>query len=226
MANVGLPSGFPSRPEMGANLRPYVGNVRSIGANRGSKKFDALSSLYQDAAGQYLDDNYGQTTQYAPPDAQDMVMLTDIPTSSTNYSRPRTVAAGYDPNTKTMTVVFRDGTFYNYYDVSAGEWENFSASYSKGRPWLNRKNSKQAADGLFIGKQRGPADVSAIDPAIREQLYRVSRAQQLYQKPKPHKAYSYSHPNSSEPQLRTAKSGGKIPTSRRTGYAPKRRKTA
>jgi hypothetical protein len=30
-----------------------------------------------------------------------------------------------------MTVVFRDGTFYNYYQVTPGEWEAFHASYSK-----------------------------------------------------------------------------------------------
>lgn len=111
----------------------------------------------------------------------------DIPTSSTNYSRPRTVAAGYDKGRQTMTVVFRDGTFYNYYGVSQAEWEAFRASYSKGRPWLNKANPSgkpgtQAVDGLFISKQRGPADVTNVDPIIREQLYRVARTQQIIHK--------------------------------------------
>jgi hypothetical protein len=84
-----------------------------------------------------------------------------------------------------MTVVFRDGTFYNYYDVSPGEWQVFNSSYSKGKPWLNRgfKGGKQEFDGMFISKPRGEADVSTIDPAVREQLYRVSRTQQIRQKP-------------------------------------------
>jgi hypothetical protein len=155
-----------------------------------------------------------------------IVKLTDIPTSSTNYGRPRTVAAGYDPASKTMTVVFRDGTFYNYYDVTPGEWENFSASYSKGRPWLNHKSSTQGSDGLFINKPRGQANIEDIDPSVREQLYRVARTQQLYKKPKAHREYSYKHPFDTEPQKRTAKSGGQISTRRRTGYVPKPRKAS
>lgn len=113
------------------------------------------------------------------------VIITDVPTSSTNYSRPRTVAAGYDPSRNTMTVVFRDGTFYNYYEVSPQEWQAFSASYSKGSPWLNRGYAKgrQKTDGLFVRKPRGYADVSQIDPRIREQLYRVSRATQVNVRP-------------------------------------------
>lgn len=112
---------------------------------------------------------------------------TDIPTSSTNYARPRTVAAGYDANRQTMTVVFRDGTFYNYYGVSQTEWEAFHASYSKGRPWLNKaskspKPGAQAVDGLFINKERGYADSESISPEIREQLYRIARTQQILHK--------------------------------------------
>lgn len=121
----------------------------------------------------------------------DAAIITDIPTSSTNYSRPRTVAAGYDESKKTMTVVFRDGTFYNYYEVTPQEWSSFYASYSKGSPWLNRghpkgKNGKpprQTQDGLFVNKPRGYADVTTIDPRVLEQLYRVSRAQQISSRP-------------------------------------------
>lgn len=108
----------------------------------------------------------------------------EVPTSSTNYSRPRTVAAGYNPTTNTMTVVFRDGTFYNYYNVTPGEWSAFHASFSKGKPWLNRKNKNQAADGLFIHKPRGKADVSEVDPRIVAELYRVARVSQQVEKPR------------------------------------------
>jgi len=185
MARVGLPSGgqFPSRAELRATLQPYVSNVRAIGANRGYQKYDDLSRAYAEESMQYYNpaDDLGQTVIGFDP--ENPAILTDVPTSSTNYSRPRTVAAGYDTETKTMTVVFRDGTFYNYYEVTPGEWQAFSASLSKGKPWLNRRNSKQAMDGLFVGKPRGRADIGSVPPAIREQLYRVARSQQIARPP-------------------------------------------
>lgn len=108
----------------------------------------------------------------------------EVPTSSTNYARPRTVAAAYNERTKTMTVVFRDGTFYNYYQVEPSEWQAFHASYSKGRPWLNKRSpnpkaGSQAVDGLFINKPRGMADPASIPPEIQEQLYRIARTNQI-----------------------------------------------
>lgn len=67
--------------------------------------------------------------------------LSVIPTSTTNPKRPRTLAAGYDKKTYTLSVIFRDGTPYNYYDVSPMEWQNFRAAVSKGvfiRRYLDR----------------------------------------------------------------------------------------
>jgi signal peptidase I len=122
-------------------------------------------------------------------------VTSEVPTSSTNYSRPRTVAAGYNPNTDTMTVVFRDGTFYNYYNVSAEEWNAFHASFSKGKPWLNRKSKKQAADGLFIHKPRGKADVTDIDPRIVAELYRVAKISQQTEKPTAGRTYQTGYKN-------------------------------
>lgn len=59
--------------------------------------------------------------------------LTVVPTSTTNPARPRTVAAGYDRQRKTLTVMFRDGTLYNYYEVTSLVWGNFKRARSKGR---------------------------------------------------------------------------------------------
>lgn len=126
------------------------------------------------------------------------VELTDIPTSSTDAGRPRTVAAGYrlyagarrnprDQQLGKMTVMFRDGTLYNYYDVTPGEWQNFRNSISKGAPWLNKgfPNGKQKVDGLFIGKRQGPADISAISDKARSDLYRIARTAQVrFQNPR------------------------------------------
>ena len=105
--------------------------------------------------------------------------LTDIPTSSTNYRRPRTVAAGYDTVSKTLTVVFRDGTFYNYYNVPSDVWIRFHDSFSKG-PMLNRKNKNQGSDGVLLGYERGVADLSNLSETAQEFLYKVARTAQIY----------------------------------------------
>lgn len=95
--------------------------------------------------------------------------LTDVPTSSLNASRPRTVAAGYDASRLMLTVVFRDGTVWNYPNVTPGQWQNFHASISKGRPWLN--------DQVFGRGQ--PADMTSLDPSIYAQVYNAARRAQV-----------------------------------------------
>lgn len=109
----------------------------------------------------------------------------NIPTSTSNASRPRTLAAGYylyvgerakpyaDQRGK-LTVVFRDGTFYNYYNVPPGTWQTFKSSISKG-PMLNRKNQFQGGDGILLGYPHGPADLSEVPVELQRQVYRVAR---------------------------------------------------
>lgn len=98
--------------------------------------------------------------------------LTDRPTSTTNVSRPRTLAAGYDPslNGGTLTVVFRDGTFWNYYKVTEGEWQNFHSSISKGKPWLK-------PGGTIASKPNGPADISTLPVDVQASLINYRRIQ-------------------------------------------------
>lgn len=132
-----------------------------------------------------LDDFYDYSQYYAPKNDFDEeatgnalnyneypnapAELTDIPTSSLNAARPRTVAAGYDESRRVLTVVFRDGTVWNYFNVTPGQWQNFHASVSKGRPWLN--------DQLF---GRGePADMTSLNPAIYAQVYNAARRAQV-----------------------------------------------
>ena len=177
---------FPERKRLRTQLGPVLGPVGNLGANQGSFKYDELDYIYQNQSDIYYrpqnlpsETNMQVDSEYSVAFAE-----SDIPTSSTNYSRPRTVAAGYDAERQTMTVVFRDGTFYNYYQITPGEWRAFKASISKGNPWLNKANKNQGTDGLFIGKPRGPAEVQSISPAIRELLYRVVRTQQIYRGPK------------------------------------------
>lgn len=95
--------------------------------------------------------------------------LTDVPTSTINPDRPRTVAAGYDGGRQCLTVVFRDGTYYNYYEVSNAMWQNFKRARSKGRFIYTYLDSHP----------RGVADVSQLTAGARETLYRLSRTGQI-----------------------------------------------
>lgn len=67
----------------------------------------------------------------------DSLLLPYQPTPSINPSRPRTLAAGYDPATKTLRVRFRDGIGYEYYGVSRQTWQNFKRVKSVGKA-INR----------------------------------------------------------------------------------------
>lgn len=95
--------------------------------------------------------------------------LSIVPTSTSNPERPRTVAAGYDDTRQVLTVVFRDGTFYNYYEVDRPTWDGFKISHSKG-PFI---------ETFLDGKPRGTANMKKTAVASREQLYRVARTGQL-----------------------------------------------
>ena len=98
--------------------------------------------------------------------------LSIVPTSTSNPDRPRTIAAGYiaykESGSGTLTVVFRDGTYYNYYGVTQHEWTGFKAATSKGR----------YISAHLDQKDRGPADVSFIDAGVMEVLHKVSRSSQ------------------------------------------------
>lgn len=241
MAISGLPSDgaqFPSRAELAADFSQFsynpsdpnssslVDDISSLGANQGSAGYDQLNSGWLSAQGHEAtyfqpdqfdgmiinSDQFGKNTKFQ---SQNMVILTDIPTSSTDYTRPRTLAAGYDMKSQTMTVVFRDGTFYNYYDVKPNEWLNFSASFSKGAPWLNRANSNQSFDGLFIGKPRGIADTNSLDPDLLRQLYLVASSHQQSDR---RRQESRTHPGRVKGW--EAKTGNK-PFRTRTGYVPR-----
>ena len=94
--------------------------------------------------------------------------ITVVPTSSSNTKRPRTVAAGYDSERSVLTVVFRDGTWYNYYEVTVNEWKAFKAAVSKGKYIYN----------ILDYKPRGNADTAGLSAGVRRNLYGVARAYQ------------------------------------------------
>lgn len=108
------------------------------------------------------------------PDANEVgqypARLTEVPTSTTNPARPRTVAAGYNHRSQTLTVVFRDGTWWNYYHVSAMIWKNFKNAYSKG--WY------LYASGLDRWATMGPTNSGFLTDADQTTLTMHARAAQ------------------------------------------------
>lgn len=131
---------------------------------------EAQQMGYDVTAGTYYDPtSYNNLAAVDRTNATGPAAITQRPTSTTNPRRPRTVAAGYDPDRKTLTVVFRDGTFYNYYDVSKGMWQSFKSAPSKGK-YIRR---------YLDAKPRGDADMSFLSSQAAELFYRVSRTNQI-----------------------------------------------
>lgn len=144
---------------------------------------DDFSTYYVDANGNFVDRSAGRKF-YDEEDGELVIPgfkgpqegesdaaapLSVVPTSSSNPERPRTVAAGYDKVREVLTVVFRDGTFYNYYEVRPSEWQDFKRRVSKGRYIYQNLDFKP----------RGPANVRSIPAGARKTLYGLARLGQL-----------------------------------------------
>ena len=131
--------------------------------------------------------------------------ITVVPTSTTNPARPRTVAAGYDEDEEKLTVIFRDGTFYNYYEVTGGEWAAFKANRSKGAIIAR----------LLDFKPRGPADVSTLSKKAQQAFYRYSRGAQIALKGKAPGQTKTTYKALSQSKLgKNPSTGGKNPRGR------------
>lgn len=121
------------------------------------------------------------------PDSPRPAPLTVRPTSSTNFQRPYTVAAGWerypsqgrktqDQELGTLTVMFRDGTLWNYYNVDRSFWITFRSAISKGQ-FIN----KHAQNPRLNSYPHGPADVSGVPASTQQYIQQTSReAQVLY----------------------------------------------
>lgn len=105
--------------------------------------------------------------------------LSEVPTATSNPKKPRTVGAGFiidQGQTKgKLTIVFRDGTYYNYYEVPLTTWETFKSLPSKGA------FIRSTLDGF----RRGPASDANIDPMVRQELYKILRTSQQIAKGRP-----------------------------------------
>lgn len=71
------------------------------------------------------------------------------PTRTIDPFRPRTLEAGYERETRTLRVRFRDGTPWEYYDVSPEEWQQFKRVRSPGRFINRRLNAHDYQRGNF-----------------------------------------------------------------------------
>jgi hypothetical protein len=91
----------------------------------------AQSEARQTASPEYLD---AQARARAGDDSD---LMPYQPTPSINPPRPRTRAAGYDRESQVLTVRFREGRVYDYYDVPANVWRNFRRVKSPGK-FINR----------------------------------------------------------------------------------------
>jgi hypothetical protein len=183
----------PAKATMGMSklVEPGVNPFAALPVALGSEYFDAKQIFNDDYDAisvddsDELDDNEKAGYYYNPYDlskgpagtnyAEDPRDYSDgpaplsiIPTSTMNYKRPRTVAAGYDKARQILTVVFRDGTFYNYYEVTPTEWQNFKKRVSKGQ-YIYR---------YLDFKPRGPANVRSIPAGVRKEFYRYARISQ------------------------------------------------
>lgn len=183
-----------------------------------NKYFDPKSPavLGKDDEGQ---DTFDYKTDFTSvtPDTARPAPLTVIPTTSSNVSRPYTVAAGweryprqsvaYENSLGTLTCLFRDGTLYNYYDVPHSVWVKFSGAISKGQ-FLN-KNSPSPE--LTLNYRHGPADLSGVSPQTRNMIYSTARAAQYRFTSK----RSYSYTNVTTGERRTAEAGKVVTKSSR-----------
>lgn len=166
---------FARTTRYGSTLRRYGENNRVTEAYAVLEdRPEAESMGFAGTAGQFYSPNDKYPNMAADPRNGEggPAALTVRPTSTTNPRRPRTVAAGYDRERQTLTVVFRDGTFYNYYSVAYQMWTAFKAAKSKGKYIRERLDSKP----------RGYAEMSFLSEKAQELFYRVSRTNQiLYQ---------------------------------------------
>jgi hypothetical protein len=94
--------------------------------------------------------------------------------NTTNSSRPRAYAVGYNYDTRTLYVVFRDGTQWQYDNVGANHWEALQSAESTGR-YL-------ASSGLDNWPTMGPANPDTIAPEAQERLSQTAATASRIQK--------------------------------------------
>lgn len=109
-----------------------------------TKNFDRNLQLYLNDPDNYEDprdypeeDYYDEPERVQTPqdaiDKKTKARLSLSSTSTTDPEKPRTLSAGYDEENYILTIQFRDGSLWNYYDVPPEMWNEFNSAESKGR---------------------------------------------------------------------------------------------
>lgn len=100
---------------------------------------------------------------------------TDMRTAPTSFpKRPRAHAVGYNPNTRTLYVVFRDNTWYEYRNVPVDMWLGLKGAESTGR-YL--KDS-----GLDNWEDKGIANPDSMSSAFSARLSSAAASAERIQK--------------------------------------------
>lgn len=99
----------------------------------------------------------------------EMAPQTEVPSKTTNPQRPRTLSAGYDRASQTLSVVFRDGTAWNYYGVTYQMWTAFKASPSPGRYIRTRLDFKAYGPpvGEVLPVDQAPSVAEGVNTGAR-----------------------------------------------------------
>jgi hypothetical protein len=163
---------IPTPEELYNNLSPGVRDNFS----RQFNNFESDPDTYENPW-EYIEDYAASPEEVKTPqtliESKAKAKLTISSTSTLNPNSPRTLSAGYDAENYILTVQFRDGTLYNYYDVPLEMWEAFSAADSKGK-YLK-------ASGLddWPDDKRGPAG-SSNSSWFKSRAARASAQQKEY----------------------------------------------
>jgi hypothetical protein len=100
-------------------------------------------------------------TSVIPRDVKEAgVRMETAPTS--NPERPRAKTLGYNPNTNTLYIVFRDNTWWEYRNVPVSMWVGIQNSSSTGR-YLRKSGLDQWGD-------MGPADLSTMSEEAKTRM--------------------------------------------------------
>lgn len=123
-----------------------------------------------------VSEEFSRTNDFSsviPRDVTDAgVKMETAPTS--NPERPRAKSLGYNPNTNTLYVIFRDNTWWEYRNVPVKMWVGIQNSSSTGR-YLRSSGLDQWAD-------MGPADLSSMSEEAKTRLAdNASKADKLQQ---------------------------------------------
>ena len=88
---------------------------------------------------------------------------TEMTTAPTiNPKRPRALTIGYNPNTNTLIVVFRDNTWWQYNNVPVDMWIGLRNSASTGK-YLRE-------EGLDTWPDMGPANMDDLSESVKAQI--------------------------------------------------------